>query len=296
MKSKLTLTMRIMRALISFLWIILGILGIFYGVQGIRWVGNFLTQNINVTLSNIEIVGGLINEMGEALDMVDHSLSTVERSAIDASVALKETTPMIEKTSQIVVKDVPKVLDDVQVSMPSVIQAAAAVDQTLQLLSRFQLTIPIPFGTDIQLGLGIDYDPIVPLDQALADLSETLEPIPVSMRAIEGDLNTADTNISSISNNLLDMASDIRVIRKQVADFNPELQRLVQLLTTINASLEETQQQIPERIRIVEYVWIGLLVLVIVGQVPVATLAVLGCLEDGPDNTQLIKGENDDEQ
>lgn len=279
MKSKLTLAMRIMRAFISFLWIILGIFGIFVGVRGIRWAGNSLNKNIDAIHANIEVVGGLLDEMVEALGMVDQSLSTVERSTIDASIAMRETTPMIDKTSQIVVNDVPKVLEDVQVSMPSVIQAAAAVDQTLQLLSRFQLTIPIPFGTDIQLGLGIDYNPLVPLEQALADLSETLKPIPVSMRAIEGDLNTAGTNMVSISNNLLDMASDIDDIRKQVADFNPELLRLAQSLTTIKTNLEETQKQIPERIRIVENVWIGLLVLMIVGQVPVATLAVVGCLD-----------------
>lgn len=296
MKMKLTLVMRTMRLFFCLLWIVLGIMGVIYGVRGIRWLDHSFSQSIDGLRVNIDVVADLLDEMVVGLNLVDQSLSTVERSTLEASNAMEETTPIIDKTSQIVVKDVPNVLEDVQASMPSVIQAAAAVDQTLQLLDRFQVTIPIPFGKDIQLGLGIDYDPYVPLDQALANLSETLEPIPASMRAIEGDLNLADTNILIVSNNLVEMASDLSDIRKQVAGFSPELLQLTETLTTINANLDAAQKQMPERFQIVEYIWIILMVLLILGQIPIAALTIIEFVETEPVEAPNLKGAKDDTQ
>lgn len=268
MKSRLHITMGSMKAILSLVWVIVGFAGMVYGVRWVRWAGEAIDQTMDEIRQNAEVVTSLLAETMDVFAMVDQSLSTVESSIIQAAIAMGGTTPMIGKTSQIVVEDVPQALDDVQASMPSVIQAATAIEQALYLLSGFQYSIPVPFGNPIQLGLGIDYAPDVPLEQALTNLSGNLEGIPASMRAIESDLTKTEDNLLAISDNLLDIARDIDRVREQIADIYPELETLIANFEAIQITLENTQTQLPSKVTTAEAILVSILALLLLSQVP----------------------------
>lgn len=264
-----------LKAIVNVFWIGLGVVVLIYGIRSITWVNEKSDDTLTAVIQNIDIVNDLLIETIDVIEMVDETLSTLERSIIDAGLTMNETTPMIQKTSKIVVQDVPQALDDVQSSMPGVIEAAAAIDQTLRILSNFKISIPIPFGSDYEISLGVDYDPEVPLDDALIDLSGNLEEIPDSMRAIEGDLITADTNLEFMSQNLLDVAQDIDLMREQIADINPEIKNLISSFEVIQASLNRTQERIPVIMTTTQKVFTGIIVLFIAGQIPSLYIGLL---------------------
>jgi len=283
MKSRLDLTMGSLKAILSVIWVVVGLAGMLYGVRWIRWVGEAADQTIGQIRLNAEVVTSLLTETMDVFVMVDQSLSTVESSTIEAAIAMGGTTPMIGKTSQIVVQDVPQALEDVQASMPSVIQAATAIEQALYLLSGFQYSIPVPFGNPIQLGLGIDYAPDVPLEQALTNLSSNLEGIPASMRAIESDLTKTEDNLLAVSDNLLGVARDIDRVREQIADINPELVQLIDNFATIQASLGNTQEQLPGNVAAAESILVAILALFILTQIPNIYLTIQQSKKEKPD-------------
>lgn len=275
MKNPLDVTMGLLRVVLSLVWVAVGLAGIVFGLRWIRSAGEAVDQTIEEIRLNADVVTSLLVETMDVFGMVDQSLSTVESSTIEAAIAMGGTTPMIGKTSQIVVEDVPQALEDVQASMPSVIQAATAIEQALYLLSGFQYSIPVPFGNPIQLGLGIDYAPEVPLEQALTNLSANLEGIPTSMRAIESDLTKTEDNLLAVSDNLLDIARDIDRVREQIADISPELLHLIANFETIQVDLENTQTELPGKVKTAESILVAILALLVITQVPGIYFAIL---------------------
>jgi hypothetical protein len=272
------LTSKIMgtfRSIFSIMWMGLGVLGMVYGLRGIDWTEDRLNQSTTAVVENIDLVNDLLMEVVDVIDKVEISLSTAERSSLDAGLAIGESRPMIDKVSQIVAQDVPQALDEVQTSMPSVIEAAAMVDQTLTLLSKFQFNIPNPFGSDWVISLGVDYDPPVPLEEALTSLSGHLEGIPENMRAIEGDLVTADINMAVMSEDLIDVAYDLDLMRGQLADINPGIEGMIASLAEVQTSMKETQGRIAGAADRTRKLFTGVMVLLILSQIPSAYIGYL---------------------
>jgi hypothetical protein len=269
----MTLTSKIMgtlKTIFSFLWMGLGVLGIVYGLRGVSWLEVQLDSSLSVANQNIEIVNALLTEITDVIDKVDQALSIIENSTIDAGIGLTESRPIIDETSQIIIQDVPQALDEVQTSMPGVLEAAAMVDQTLSLLSSFQFAIPNPFGSNWEFNLGIDYDPPVTLQEALANLSGAIVEIPDGLRALEGDLVTADINMSVMSDNLINVAFGLDSMREQLADINPEIDRMVANLQGIQASVERTRTSLPFIARNARIGIVAILGLLILTQIPSA--------------------------
>ena len=227
MKPTISKIMGFSRIIFNILWIAWGVVGIIYGLKGINYVDVAITNSLNVMEENIEIVKKMLGETIDVIEKIDQSLATIEQSSLDAGISLIETRPMVDKTAQVVTRDLPQALDDMQTSMPSVIEAAAMIDQTLYILSRFKFSIPNPFGTDFEVSLGVDYTPSIPLEDAIEKLSGNLEGIPDRMRTIEGDLISTDINLGIMSENLIDTAYDLDLMREQVEDISPEFFNLL---------------------------------------------------------------------
>jgi hypothetical protein len=292
MKPIVSRIMGFSRIIFNILWIALGVAGIIYGLKGINFVESAMISNLNGMDENIEIVMNLLGEAVEVIDKVDQSLSTIEQSSIDAGLSLMETRPMIEKTSQVVTKDLPQALDDMQTSMPSVIDAAAMIDQTLYILSRFRFSIPNPFGTDLEVSLGVDYTPTIPLEDALIQLSGNLEGVPDRMRSIEGDLVTTEINLGIMSENLIDTAYDIDLMREQVADIAPEFEKMISNLETIGESVEKTKESLPKTFSNARKIFIGLMILFVLSQTPSVFIGYLLVSEVFSIPIGIEKGEN----
>lgn len=293
MKHIITRFMGYSRILFNVLWVALGVTGIIYGLRGIEIIETATINNLIIIDKNIEIVKNLLVEVVDVIEKIDQSLSTIEQSSIDAGIGLIETRPMIDKTSQVVTEDLPKALDDMQSSMPSVIEAAAMIDQTLYILSKFRFTIPVPFGNDIEIGLGIDYTPSIPLEDALVQLNSNLEGIPDRMRSIEGDLVTTDINLGIMSEDMSDMADDLGLMRVQVADITPEFEKMINNLETLQNSIEKSKKNLPNTINSVRSIIIVLLVLIILSQIPSAFVGYMLVKEGVNQNKKIIEeGEN----
>jgi hypothetical protein len=268
LKTRVSQVLGFSRIILNLMWIVVGVLGIIYGVKGFSYVEVSIMNNLSIADSNIEILRNLLAESIDIVETIDQSIATIEQSSIDASLGLIDTRPMITKTSQVVTQDIPLALDEVQTSMPNVIRAASMIDQTLYILSMFRFGLPNPFGEDIEISLGVDYDPEISLEDSLARVFGNLEGIPERMRSLESDLNMADMNLNTLGENLINAAYDLDLIRAQVADIIPGIEQLIANLETLQTGLQHTSDQLQQRIDVVQNFFIGLMILVILSQVP----------------------------
>ena len=181
----------------------------------------------------------------------------------DAGIALEDLRPVLWKTTKVVTIDVPDALDGVHNSLPSLIETAKSVDETLTWLSNFKLTIPNPFGTDWEYDLGISYDPEMPLDQALEGMGQNLEDIPDNMRDLNESLATTDANLIIVSDDLAYLAGDLDTMNRQVQEIIPQIETLAGNIESGMETFQQTRTNIPEAfdlIRKILKIFLGLLI------------------------------------
>lgn len=267
--------MGILRLLICLIWAALSITGLYYGDRVIHCSQDFLDRNLTVFEENLSNAYGLLDETGEALSSVEESLGTVREAIVGITFTLTDTRPLIAEASQVITQDVPEALEGVQASMPGLIETAAAVDDTLTFLSGFQFTIPNPFGEAFKIGLGVDYTPEVPLDQALENLNSNLEDIPEDLRGMENDLNTTSIDLLTLRDDLSVLAEDLYLVNQQVEDLEPQIEELAESLSDVQSSIEETRKKYAEELPAIRLVYMIFFSLILVSQAPSAYVGLI---------------------
>ena len=258
----------ILKILLSLVWMGVAILLLIYGQKGLLWLNDQSTRLLNQGMDTITLADRMITETSDVMLAVDDSLSEVETSMIDGGVILLESRPLVDKTSQILVEDVPRAMEDVQNTMPAVIEATRTIEQTLALLSGFKFVLPNPFGEDFQFDLGVVYEPEVSLEQSLIDLSGSLQSIPEQMRTMEGDLVSADISLSVMSENVLNLAQSLDKVRETLTDIHLVLESVDSNLDHVQESFERIQDQLPGYLSIGRTVLITFCALLILTQFP----------------------------
>lgn len=259
----------------SILWGILGVMGILYVSSWVESTKSKLEVNFLVIDETLNSVGEVINETSAVISSTNQSLGTLQNSLSDASTTLSDIRPLIWKTSKVVTLDVPDALDGVQVSMPSLIETAKSVDETLTWLSNFNISIPNPFGPDWNYDLGISYNPEVPLDQALVSMSQNLVDIPDELRDLDQNLSDTDGNLKVVSDDLALLAADIKNTNERIEDVVPRIEIFSGNVDDLQTSLQETQNSVFDFFDLSQKVLIAILVLLIISLIPSMYMGIL---------------------
>ncbi|MEA3349912.1 MAG: hypothetical protein U9Q82_04760 [Chloroflexota bacterium] len=281
MKKNLEISMGTLRLAVGLIWAALSIAGMIYGDKTIQAAQEWMDLKMSPVIESLGTVHTILIEAGDVLTTVETSLATVGGATTDVALTLTDTRPLVDETAQVLVYDVPETIEGVQDSMPSLIETAATVDETLAFLSAFKMVVPIPFGDDVDIGLGVDYNPEVPLDQALEDLNDNLEGLPEDLRALEDNLDTADANLLILSDDLSALADDLSDVNQQMEDINPQLDDVADDVQALRIALEDVQERGLEVLPTVRMVYMVLLSLILLGQVPAVYAGVI-LLREGP--------------
>ncbi len=284
--------MGMLRILVCLIWAAISIAALYNGDQVIQFSQDVLQRNLSLVQENLGILNDLLDETSGVLISVEESLSTLRDAIVGVTLALTDTRPLLDEASQVITQDVPEALDGLQDSMPTLIETAAAVDDTLTFLSVLQFTIPNFFGEDWVIGLGVDYNPAVPLDQALADLSTNLEDVPDDLRGMENDLNTTSTHLLTLRDDLAVLADDLYQVNQQVDDLEPHMQALSENLLEMQSSFQGVEEKYSKMLLQIRMVYLAFFSLILVGQVPSAYIGFL--LMRGKEKTEKINQDDED--
>jgi uncharacterized phage infection (PIP) family protein YhgE len=162
--------------------------------------------------------------MSDSLSLVENTVTsltdasdTISQSSLAIADTIEGAGNMSDSFARLLGDELTTTITDTQTAILSAQASAVVIDNILSGLA----SIPL---------LGFDYNPPVPLNQALGNISDTLSPIPTSLEQIQGDLESTSTN-------LLELQEDLQLI-------NLNLRNIVITLTEAQAVIDEYQQEI----------------------------------------------------
>lgn len=190
---------RVLAALVLLLGVVVGTLGVLATVSLGRFVdaigGEQAASSLEASLRSASTAIGGTRLALEDLESLAGSVSSSSEDAAAVAAGAGELTA----------ERIPDTLRDIESTMPSLIEAGAAIDGTLRALSVF----------------GVRYDPATPFDEALVELDDGLEGLPEQIE-VQGEL-------------LLGMADHLDEVGSETA-------AVAERMGTVNDALDETEQ------------------------------------------------------
>lgn len=211
---RITGSLMIIAAVVSLLVSVLFLVGIWRVRQPVtaRFVENLdLLYTMTVTMEDsLLLIENVVTSLIDASE-------TISQSSLAISDTINGTSIMADSFANLLGEDLPTTIINTQTAIISAQSSAVVIDNVLTGLA----SIPL---------LGIDYNPPMPLNQALGNISDTLASIPPNLEQIE-------TGLKSTSTNLLQLQTDLELI-------NLNLQTMQVNMTEAQAVVDDYQQQI----------------------------------------------------
>lgn len=191
------------------LFMILGIGGLVVsliaGILGIVVVTTLTRsadQSLAVTVAAVETADETVALAAETLGIVSESFDTLVPSAELAADAFEDAATVIAETTVVVTVDVPDALDAVVDAMPAIETAAEIIDNALRVLSF----------------VGVDYNPEVPFDEAVAELEAAIADLPDQLRAQAEPLDLLASDFKAFGAATAEITDDLADLQRQLEE------------------------------------------------------------------------------
>lgn len=262
------------RRIVGLLFIIIAIVGGIVAYQGLQLTNQFI-DNLTLAMNNaLQITTDTLDNVEETLlvsrqTLTDLSatLTTMETTAGDLSTAVQDAEPLIDEVSQVIAEDVPESVETLQGTLPSLVEVATVIDDTLTTLTRFRIDQEI-LGFRLYYDLGINYDPEVPFDQAVTDLGSSLEGLPETLRGLDTELTTTKSSLDVMTEDMDQLATDMANLNTSIGEVEPVLDEYIRIVIDVNDRLRLSREQIAEQADQVKqifkfiFLWMGFFQLV----------------------------------
>lgn len=169
-------------------------------------IGGFLTLSsmMSGASSTVRSASVVVDDVAVATDAAALSVTSIreliddlESAARSGARTLRTVEGLLTDIADQAAEDVASSIEDAVDAMPGIIQTGRVIDGTLTALSF----------------VGVDYDPAVPLDDALESLQQSLAPLPGEIREQVGLLEEAARDIAVLSENSSSLAAGLLEIR-----------------------------------------------------------------------------------
>lgn len=201
-----------------------------------------LVESLDLTASTLNATGTGLDNVSDSLEKTAASLVLLERTSDTSVATISETMLLLETADDVIATQLPDTIAAVQDSLATAEQGAGLIDDVLRVVSR------IPFISDV------DYNPAVPLDQSIADISDSLSEIPKTLGSTSTQLESTRRNLLIFQDRFPELAEQLNAIEDNllamqdvVATYRRSLDRLVNLV-------EDAQQQAPGWLRTAAWV------------------------------------------
>lgn len=259
-----------LRRILGLFMLVIAVVGVILSVAGtyVVWnmidgLGDSIDTTLVLTSDSLDTVAESLLLTKSTVEDVTNSVDTVEETTANLSTTISDTRPLLNQVSQVATQDVPNSLEAVQETLPNVAAVAGSIDDTLRLLSAFQLSQSV-LGVDLGFDLGIEYDPEVPFDESIEEIGGSLEGVPDQLRALDPFLATTNENLGTISENISTLAVDLGEINENIEDVQPLLDDYLELVYRTSDLVNQTRSGLRAQLQPVKliimilFIWIGL--------------------------------------
>lgn len=194
---------------------VIGLILIGTGVFGlVLSVAGFVAVGVGSRAAN-SAVAGQLSRLDSALETTDDGLKLAASSLADARETLSalsatiggatrsisDTVPVLDNLGGLAQTDLPQSVRSTQAALGSAQQTAQVVDNVLRTISSFGLLS------------STTYNPQVPLNVTIAQVSASLDSLPDSLGEIATGIGTAHTNLEQLNQDLSSVAGGVDDVR-----------------------------------------------------------------------------------
>ena len=202
------------------------------GVLGIAVVATLTRsadQSLAVTVKAVETADETVALAADTLGIVSDSFDTLVPSAELAAATFEDAAMVIADTTVVVTVDVPDALDAVVAAMPAIETAAEIIDNALRVLSF----------------VGVDYNPEVPFDEAVAELESAIADLPDQLRAqteplasLASDFEEFGVATAEITDDLTDLQRQLEEAERLLDSYASTAGEATEVVTAIREDLQ----------------------------------------------------------
>jgi methyl-accepting chemotaxis protein len=235
---------RLVSRLAGALLIIAGIIGLGLSLAGLI-VGlpalGSAEQMLDRRLTDLDQA---LSAAADGLRIADDSLSgaagtitAIETTVRSSGQAISDTLPTIDRIGILIGEDIPRTIRSTRQTLESARETARVADAILGAISRTGL-------------LGNVYNPEVPLNQAIQQVSDSLSPLPASLSGVRDRLTVTGANLRRIGANTEEVAEQIALINASFRDARRVIDQYQTLVTDLRTDLTALRAALP--------VWFGI--------------------------------------
>jgi methyl-accepting chemotaxis protein len=250
------------RRAIGLVLILTGLAGLVMCYLGAR-AGRDLVDSVSLTAEGIldkastslTTVEDSLEQSRQTIGGITETITAVQTTTNNLASTVDDTQPMLDELALLVGQDIPNTIKDVQDTIPNIAQTAKVVDDTLRLLSKLKVEQTIPLiNYQISFGLGVEYDPEIPFDQAVEEVGRGLAPLAVTSGDLEGELKTTRTNMAQLSQDLEGLASGLERLNGETSQFRPLLDEYSTLVNDMQDEIARASGQLDDQLSLAKQV------------------------------------------
>jgi hypothetical protein len=208
------------------------------------------TQGALVSTANsIQTAAESLRLAGDSLGEASKTLNDTGVAVVAADGSLESVQQLLRTTADAAGDDVPATIEAARLALISAESGALAIDQVLRTLDSFGWLT------------GVSYNPEQSLDASLSNVATELEPLPESLRELEGDLDVTADDIEPLQASLETVSGDLASFSTSLTALQEQLYGQAADLKEQAAALEKAASRIPF------WVWVAVIAveLVLVG-------------------------------
>ncbi|MEJ2600457.1 MAG: hypothetical protein P8Z00_19130 [Anaerolineales bacterium] len=192
-----------------------------------------ISANVAMARSTLETTAAGLTLADQSLQSSIDSINALQTTVQTTAETIQASTPLVDTMATLTSKDLPDTYVSTQAALLAAQQSAKIIDQVLQTLTS------LPFvSSDL-------YNPPVPLNVALAQVSISMQNIPGSLATMQASLNTASQNLATIQASITLMASDISSIQASLEDSKAVVEQYQILVNNLLARVQYLEGRLP---------------------------------------------------
>jgi uncharacterized protein YoxC len=244
------------RRITGTLLILIGMLGIALSALGVLYVWRAVEDVQEVAHDSLALASDTLEDIDRSLDVASSTLDgTVTAmdglytTTLQVSETLSGTQITVDEIADLTEEDLPQSIESSLIALDAVVETAAIIDQ---LLASLQL-----------LGIA-NYEPAIPLDEAIAEAGVGLEPVPDSLRVIGAGLQQTNASLEDVQDGIDLMGDQLVGIRQNIVEAEDVLDGHRSTTKDLQSRLKRVDQTIDRPIQLLAWgatlllVWIAL--------------------------------------
>jgi hypothetical protein len=211
-----------------------------------------LSETIDILDSTLDATTAALSVASDSLNSALVSIDTLSMTFVASQKSLSDTVPLIDTFAVMSGEELPESIKATQGAMQSAQASAGIVDNTLGLLSKIAF-------------LGIPaYDPPVPLSEAFGNISDSLDPLVVSLSSVQQPLMDAKSNLNQMETQFTMISANIDGIHASISSAGGVIDQYQGVLAQLKQQTTGMRQSIPATLNAVAwfftifFIWLGL--------------------------------------